>query len=480
MQLSVFDCLNHVLFLKAGQKQRSTSLLEIGLALSRLKERICGSQLKTGKAQYSSPFLSEIVDAKNADSSAYWGDVNEAGNDHVRQEVLDFVCPAHQPEQLRNSLTKTVPKARIIPNKVVMKTTGDQYERWKQATSKELQAFLKTAWKEPTAETKARYFAKKQKVVMQLLVFTMKPMTAEKRALGLQGDEYEKARICLQGQNHEGFQIHNSTNNADAHLLRLFLSVYASSKNVLASFDVSNAFLNAELVVGRGDDSHPAGSRTCTIWSCQAWHFVSMHQALTKACHGLREAPKLWEESRDKTLTAFNFTINGDAFSLRQSVYHPSLWFVVKAPCLSRPQAVRLPDESDLPDLSAFEECAHLAAILVYVDDFLAAGPRQVLQPLLTHLLHVWKGSNPDFLGREPGDVDTLRFLGLDIELGEQEGKWLVHQQSYIHAFFQEMFGDYLKDRPTPGEPDSYSNKPEHHAHKPRRCFTVGESSNTL
>ena len=190
--------------------------------------------------------MSEVADAKTIDSFAYWGDVNEAGNDQVRQEVLDFVCPTHQADQLRTSLTKTVPKARIIPNKVVMQTKGDQYERWKQATSKELQAFLKTAWKEPTAETKARYLAKKQKVVMLLLVFTMKPMTAEKRALGRQGDEYEKARICLQGQNHEGFQIHNST-NADAHLLRLFLSVYASSKNVLASFDVCNAFLNAEL-----------------------------------------------------------------------------------------------------------------------------------------------------------------------------------------------------------------------------------------
>ena len=134
--------------------------------------------------------MSEIANAKNADvqasSYAYWGDVNEVGNDHVRQEVLDFVCPAappQQPERLRDSLTKTVPKARIIPNKVVMQTTGDQYERWKQAISKELHAFLKTVWKEPTAETKARYFAKKQKVVMQLLVFTLKPMTAEKRAL---------------------------------------------------------------------------------------------------------------------------------------------------------------------------------------------------------------------------------------------------------------------------------------------------------
>ena len=118
-------------------------------------------QLKTGKSQYSSPFMSEVADAKNADtrwnSYAYWGDVNEVGNDHVRQEVLDFVCPAQQPEQLRDSLTKTVPKARIIPNKVVTKTTGDQYERWKQATLKELNALLKTAWKEPTAEAKARY-----------------------------------------------------------------------------------------------------------------------------------------------------------------------------------------------------------------------------------------------------------------------------------------------------------------------------------
>ena len=47
-----------------------------------------------------------------ASSYAYWGDVNEVGSDHVRQEVLDFVCPAQQPEQLRDSLTKTVPKAR--------------------------------------------------------------------------------------------------------------------------------------------------------------------------------------------------------------------------------------------------------------------------------------------------------------------------------------------------------------------------------
>ena len=83
---------------------------------------------------------------------------------------------------------------------------------------------------------------------MQLFVFTLKkPMTAEKKAQGLVGDEYEKARMCLQGQNHEGFQVQNSTTNADAHLLRRSQAVQANPKHVLASFDVSNAFLNAEL-----------------------------------------------------------------------------------------------------------------------------------------------------------------------------------------------------------------------------------------
>ena len=126
-----------------------------------------------------------------------------------------------------------------------------------------------------------------------------------------------------------------------------------------------------------------------------------------------------------------------------------------------------MPDDSDLPDISVFGEHEHVAEFLVYVDDFLAAGPRDILQPLLTGLLDVWKGSNPDYLGQQPGDVDTMRFLGLDIELGPEEGTWLVHQQSYIYAFLQEMFDpECLKDRRTPGEPESFSDKP--HAQKAR------------
>ena len=70
-----------------------------------------------------------------------------------------------KPAGARDALTKTVPKARIIPNMTVVNITGEQYERC---------------------------------------------MTAEKRAMGLQGDEYEKARICLQEKN----QAQGSTTNS--------------------------------------------------------------------------------------------------------------------------------------------------------------------------------------------------------------------------------------------------------------------------
>ena len=41
--------------------------------------------------------------------------------------------------------------------------------------------------------------------------------------------------------------MQTSTTTADAHLLRLFLAVHTNPKHVLASFDLSNAFLNEEL-----------------------------------------------------------------------------------------------------------------------------------------------------------------------------------------------------------------------------------------
>ena len=68
----------------------------------------------------------------------------------------------------------------------------------------------------------------------------------------------------------------------DAHLLRLFLSVYASSKNVLASLDVSNALLNAELSEEVTILTQPAPElvQFGLVKPGTLYEVVSMHQGL--------------------------------------------------------------------------------------------------------------------------------------------------------------------------------------------------------
>ena len=126
--------------------------------------------MDTGQTQCTSGFVAEIkpdLSVLAEKPTAYWGEATDPANAVVRPEVVVFQPPVDQPTQARDAPTKTVPK----PNRLLMSTSGAQYDRWKQATSKELQAFLKTAWKEPTPEVRSRYFAGKKKVVMQLFVF---------------------------------------------------------------------------------------------------------------------------------------------------------------------------------------------------------------------------------------------------------------------------------------------------------------------
>ena len=83
--------------------------------------------MDTGQTQYSSPFVSEIKPdllVLAEEPTAYWGEATHPTNAVVRPEVVVSQPPVDQPTQARDSLTKTVPKARIIPNRVVMTTSG--------------------------------------------------------------------------------------------------------------------------------------------------------------------------------------------------------------------------------------------------------------------------------------------------------------------------------------------------------------------
>ena len=85
--------------------------------------------MDAGQTQYSSPFVSEMkpdLSVLAEEPTAYWGEATDPANAVVRPEVAVFQPPVDQPMQARDSLTKTVPKARIIPNRVVMNTSGAQ------------------------------------------------------------------------------------------------------------------------------------------------------------------------------------------------------------------------------------------------------------------------------------------------------------------------------------------------------------------
>ena len=100
-------------------------------------------------------------------------------------QKLSNICHLQdKPVQARDALTKTVPKARIVPSKLVRNTTGAHYDVGNKLRPRSSKLCLKTAWKEPTPELRARYFAAKKKIVMQLLVFSLKPMIAKKKAHG--------------------------------------------------------------------------------------------------------------------------------------------------------------------------------------------------------------------------------------------------------------------------------------------------------
>ena len=80
-------------------------------------------------------------------------------------------------------------------------------------------------------------------------------------------------------------------------------------------------------------------------------------------------------------MASFVFQIDHVEYSLRQSTYHPSLWFVGRAPCQTMSKKVRLPDDSDLPDISVFGEHEHVAEFVVYVTLAGGGGRRRGIAP---------------------------------------------------------------------------------------------------
>ena len=135
---------------------------------------------------------------------------------------------------------------------------------------------------------------------------------------------------------------------------------------------------------------------------------------------------------------------------MRISQIHRSLCIITKeSDLLLKPE----PLHSGLTPWVLPENVAAICGI--YVDDYLIAGPKTIIDPFLAHLRSIWKTSEPLYL--EPGV--NFSFLGITLEITPLG--ILLHQRAYTEALIDE-FKEVTptRKRTTTGEPEHFSQLP--------------------
>ena len=124
-----------------------------------------------------------------------------------------------------------------------------------------------------------------------------------------------------------------------------------------------------------------------------------------KALYGLRESPKLWGDYRDIEISQMSFQANFITYEYQQSFAEENLWLVRR---------------KDAGDGDQVEGLA-----LVYVDDVMLFGTREIVEGGLQSFRRTWETSEPTWVG----DREPVRYCGMELSRTEQGD-----------FFFQSMF----------------------------------------
>ena len=110
------------------------------------------------------------------------------------------------------------------------------------------------------------------------------------------------------------------------------------------------------------------------------------------------------------------------------------------------------------PQCHTWVEGNIVGALVVYVDGLLVSAPLDIHKAFMAALRTNWSIAEPEFLG--PGDnmSESLRFLGMDIDLDPEDGHLVVHQQVYIQDVLVKYAPLYqLRPKDTPRQPESFA-----------------------
>ncbi|CAE7562101.1 ycf43, partial [Symbiodinium sp. CCMP2456] len=223
-------------------------------------------------------------------------------------------------------------------------------------------------------------------------VFTVKPN--DKADLQKPETWYKrKARLVICGNFavNDGSQVYAETAPAEA--VRAGLAMSSRNRWCIAILDVVAAFLRTPL--GRSVKDPVVIAQPPRLLEVLGISAKLELWGLLKALYGLREAPMLWGSFRDDTLQDLN-TPHG--LKWKQGKVVTSWWSVL--------------DTSG--DIAAI--------VVVYVDDFMICGPREIVTELGKAVRDVWETSELTFLGPE----SPIRFLGMELQRESEDAEEIL------------------------------------------------------
>jgi hypothetical protein len=180
-------------------------------------------------------------------------------------------------------------------------------------------------------------------------------------------------------------------------------------------------------------------------WSNAAWY-------------GLKESPKAWEETRDKTLTEVHVTVKGKKYWLQQSVTHASIWLIMTEPQIDGDTIIEHASYGVLP-FTATGKGTVVGVMGVYVDDLMVVADLIVVQTILHTIRNIWDTTEPEILG--VGGCRRITYLGVTLEVDQEP--WESVERLYVHqADYAHMVVDKFEEG-RPLAPESIPGSALHH-----------------